>query len=538
MSVAFTLTGHIHNAATLLQELGLPSHAPVDALLRAGWETWSDGLLARLDGVFSLAVRERDRLVLYRDPSGLRGLYWWRDAAGAIVATARLAHESERAPRATLDRLALQEYLRFLEVAPSRTLLAGVSAVEPGQALAGPLEGALRPLACSPRPGETATGPFETAVDGLQDHLSQAVAAPLVPARRAAAFLSGGIDSTLLCALAARIRPDLTAVTVGFDDPALDEAGAAARVCAALGIAHEVLRFDRGQMLQAFDRLARLSDQPVADPAAMATVLAFEACRERFDVVLDGTGADEAVGLMPPRHVRLAVAHTSRVPRPVRRVLAQALNASAYLRGHTPLLDFDHPADTMARWNGFTPDEIAALGLGPADLRGTLFHRTFARHGRHDHFQRYSALLEAMTCERVQQALAITEAPVRFPFWTAGVNRFLRRLDRSHRWQPGRPKRILRGLLARLLEPSVWDAPKRGFTFPLRQFLVADDHALLRRHLSRAAWRRRGLLRPEYVDRLAERFVGGDARLTFRVWALVVLGAWLDAHAAQWDLRA
>ncbi|NWG75355.1 MAG: asparagine synthase [Rubrivivax sp.] len=371
---------------------------------------------------------------------------------------------------------------------------------------------------------------FDQALVSLEKLLQEAVVHSLANFNRSAAFLSGGIDSTLICALAATASPGLTAITVGFEDLSFDEAPAASRVADYLGVRHAALRFTRDDYLSAFARLARDMEQPMADPATMATLLAFEHCRKHLDVVLDGTGADEAVGAMPPRHVRLAVEYGSRVPAGLRRTLVRAMSRVPGLAGYTPILDFEHPAETLMRWKGFTRPEIEELCGEPVSLEGTTFYRTFARFPRHAHFERYTALLNAMPCDRLTQAMKLTGLRVRFPFCAPDVGGFLRQLPTEWRHLPGQPKRILRELLARYVPRELWDGPKRGFTFPLHDFLAGDGYALVHQHVLAGRWLGRGLMRPEVVRRYAQAYIGGDRRLMFRVWALVVLGAWLDAH--------
>jgi asparagine synthase (glutamine-hydrolysing) len=367
-------------------------------------------------------------------------------------------------------------------------------------------------------------------LDGL---LHRAVQTSLEGRSSPAVFLSGGIDSGLLAALGSRIRPDIVAVTVGFGDQGYDEAPLAARIASHLGIRHEVLKFSHGEYLSAFERLSRTLEQPMADPATPATVLAFDHCRERFDVVLDGTGADEALGAMPPRHVRLAVQYGSLVPRPTRAALVRAMRAIPGLADYTPLLDFEHPADTMMRWRGFTRPEIEELCGEPVSFEHTQYYRTFARFPRQAHFERYGALLDAMPSDRLSEAMRATGLRVRFPFFDRSANHFIRQLPGEFRFLPGQPKRILRALLARYVPRDIWDAPKHGFDFPLYQFLQAEDHALVHRYLLSGLWLDLGVLKADVVRRYAHRFIAGDQGMTFRVWALVVLGAWLERHPMQ-----
>ena len=523
--------GELHNRAELCRQLALPEATPLPRLLRAGWQHGAETWLPRLDGVFALALRDGNALVLYRDPSGLGPLYT-HTAHGGQIAFATHLDTLLRLPgvERRLARRSLHEYLRFLDISAPNTLYEGVVAVEPGQLLRWSAAGVETRSCPTPGNDEAPAASFAQAVEMLDAHLQRSVQARLADAGPAAAFLSGGVDSTLLCALAARCRPDTTAVTVGFEGAAYDETPVAQRIAAHLGLRHEVLRFGRRDYLSAFERLGRQLEQPMADPATPATLLAFEHCASRFDTVLDGTGADEAVGMMPPRHVRLAVAYASLLPHGLRCRLTGVLRAAPRLAGHAPLFDFEHPADTMIRWNGFTRREIEALCGEPVSFEHTRFYRTFSGHPRGAHFERYSALVSGMPSDRLSQAALVSGLSVRYPFCDPQTDRFLRQLRTEYRYLPGQPKRILRALLARYVPTPRWDGPKHGFNFPLSDFLAAQDYLVVRRYLDVERWRRLELLSPGKVQHYAQRFMAGDRSLMFRVWSLVILGAWMESH--------
>jgi asparagine synthase (glutamine-hydrolysing) len=520
------------NLADLSRALSLPATAQPAEVLLKGWHAWQAGLFGRLEGGLAIAIRDGETLHLYRDPSGLAALYWGPGGtAGKLYATSLGPLHRRAGPThaPSLDRAALHEYLRLLDLAPPRTILCGVQALAPGQWVR--VDGSRPPVAAAVHLDALARPRrFAAAVDELDRALSRSVRSAVAGHRRTGAFLSGGVDSGLICATAARVAPDLTALTVAFEGAAFDETPVATRVAGHLGIAHEVLRFSRDDYLLAFGRLARSMDQPMADPATMATLLAFEHCRERFDVVLDGTGADEAVGAMPPRHVRLAVGLGSLVPGGLRRRLVGAMSGISRLAGYTPILDFEHPAETLMRWKGFTRAEIEELCSEPVSLEHATFYRTFTRFPRRAHFERYTALLGVMPGDRLTQAMRLSGLHLRLPFSARDVDGFLRQLPTHWRHSPGQPKRILRELLARYVPRSIWDHAKHGFDFPLHDFLAGERFALVEQHVLEGRWLGRGLLRPEVVRRYAQAYIGGDRRLMFRVWALVVLGAWLDAH--------
>ncbi len=497
--------------------------------LAAAWRQWSTDTLSRLDGVFALVVSTDDRLCLYRDPSGLRNLYFC-SARPEQVAFATDMDSMPRLPGMDrkLARRSLHEYLRFLDVSAPHTFYESVRSVEPGVCISWSREDT--ELHARPRVEHDGLSParFADALDTLDDHLLHSVQKRIADSTHPAAFLSGGIDSSLICALATRQRRDVTAVTVGFEGGSFDEAPVAGHIAKHLGMAHRVLRFGRRDYLAALEKLSVGMDQPMADPATPATLLAFDYCSKSFDAVLDGTGADEAVGTMPARHVRLAVGYASALPAPARRVMLRVLGAVPRLSDYRSILDFDHPADTMIRWHGFTRSEIELLCGEPVSFADTQFYRTFARFRRSEHFERYSALLNAMPCDRLNQATLVSGLRVRYPFCDRKADAFIRQLPEDWRYRKGEPKRILRALLSRYVPQPIWDVPKHGFDFPLLEFLSGDDYALVRRYLLQGRWLDMGLLRPDGVRAYALRFIAGDERMKFRVWALVVLAAWLE----------
>lgn len=525
--------GALYNRRELLRQLDLPEETATEQLLLESLARWPSDWTDRLDGLYVLAywTGEGRDLTLRRDASGALGLFYTRTASGGLAFSSHLG-TLVRLPgiRRRVSRQGLHEYLRMLDIAPPNTIYEGVRAVPAGEGVA--LD-ARRPEVETVRPPRTfplIETPFDDAVTELEARLTASVGRRLDGTTRPAAFLSGGVDSSLICALAARQRPDLQALTVGFEGAGFDETPVAGTVAAHLGVRHQVLRFGREDFLGAVARAGRHAEQPMADPAEPATLLAFEQAQQSHDVVLDGTGADEAVGAMPPRHVRMAVAYMAYLPANLRRWLSAALPLLPGLAGYVPLLDFEHPAETMMRWHGFRRQEIEALCGEPVNLAHGRFYEVFARFPRNAHYARYSALMEALPCDRLSQAALATGLDVRFPFWDPEVEAWLRGQPLAHRWREGSPKHILRALLARHVPRMLWDLPKHSFDFPLLDFLSADNHQVVHRYLLHDRWTHWQVLAPERVAEYGHRFIAGERSLCFRVWALVVLSAWLEGH--------
>ncbi len=529
---SLAIQGELYNAANLRREVEAGEALDLGQVLLLAHARWGLDFIRHLEGQYVLTLHDGDRMRLYRDGSGAHQIYYCTPSPDRIAFATRL-DALFRLPgvKRRINRRALHEYLRLLEIAAPHTLYEGIRALAPGELLTWSASGieTTRPAAGHPTSSSNPT--YAEAEDALDARLRQSIAARLEDANRPAAFLSGGVDSSLLCALAAQVQPTLTAVTVGFDEPNLDETPVARAVAKHLGIRHEVLRFSQQDYVRAFEVFAREAEQPMADPALPPTLLAFEHCRAHYDLALDGSGADEAFGAMPPRHVRVGVEYAALLPAGLRQALAAALRRLPGLEGYAPIFAFAHPAELMLRWHGFTQREIEALCGEPVDFDHTLFYQTFARFPRHAHFERYSALMDAMTCDRLHHASDITGLKVRYPYWAPEVDGYVRALPMDYRYQPGEPKRLMRNLLARYVPREIWDTPKHGFDVPLQRFLAAEDFRLVRRYLLEADWRRWQTLAPEGVASYARRFMAGDGSLTFRVWALAVLAAWLEGHA-------
>lgn len=525
--------GEFYNLPELRRQLEADD-LPIPRLLALAHRRWGDDLPHHLNGLYALAVLEDDGIRLFRDASGARSLFYASPAPGRFAVATRL--ESLLRVPGMARRLApkgLYEYLRFLDIAAPNTLYQDVFALEAGQMLTWQPDRGISVDAVKPRAPDSLPAGFDTAVDTLEGLLRKGVARRLEDVTRPAAFLSGGVDSALLCAIGASEYPRLTAVTVAFPGERFDESPAAAAIARHLDLPHVVLRYERSDILNAFTSFQAGAEQPVGDPTAPATLLAFKDCQARFDAVLDGSGADESLGLMPPRHVRIATEYGALLPAWLRRAGKAALAGLPGLEGYAPILDFAHPAELMIRWHGFTQEEIAALAGGRVDLESTRFYKTYRGFPRQAHFERYTALLDVMPGDRLHDGARLSGLTLRFPYLDPEVDGFIRALPMAWRYQEHQPKRLLRALLSRHVPRQIWDTPKHGFDFPLLAFLRDDNHALVKRYLLKSIWRDQGVLSAAAVEDYAQRFMAGEERLKFRIWALAVLAAWLETHECQ-----
>jgi asparagine synthase (glutamine-hydrolysing) len=314
--------GELFNFQDLRAELQALAHpfrgySDTEVLLEA-WAEWGIDSLARFNGMFALAIwdRERRELVLCRDRYGVKPLYWTRRDDTLVFGSEVKALLSHPAMKAELDPQALAEYLTFQNVLSERTLFKGVSLLPAGTYLRISEDGDIS----GPRqwwdfafeePGvREDAGAYEEELARL---FTQAVRRQLVADVPVSSYLSGGVDSGSITAVAAREIPYLRTFTVGFDlrsasgmELAFDEREDAEHMSYLCGTEHYEMVLKAGDMERVMPRLVwHLEDLRVGQcyPNFYAAQLAGKFAR----VVLSGAGGDELFGGYPWRYYRAVV---------------------------------------------------------------------------------------------------------------------------------------------------------------------------------------------------------------------------------------
>jgi asparagine synthase (glutamine-hydrolysing) len=491
--------GEVFNFPDLKRDLEAAGHrfrtrSDTEAILR-GFVTWQDEVWARLEGMFTVALwdRESRTLRLARDPLGIKPLYYTAQAGG-------LAFGSELKALAPVPGLAftpraasIDAYFAFGHTLAPHSIYDEVMKVPPGSVLTFGPEGAPRitrfwRFEYRPAPAASEAEWVErfrtTFTATVQRHLLADV--PL------GAFLSGGVDSSAVVAAMSRAGGGpVRTFTIGFDDPRYDESGHAARVAEHLGCRHTRRSVELEDAASILPGLARCYDEPFADPSAIPTWYVSRLAREQVTVALSGDGGDELFAGYERHLNERMVERFARWPGPVRALtgLVRALPPLPserwnYLRQRLRKVQGDALLpDTFQRF--FSKYQIA-----PREVRARLYHADFAaRLERGDELARLAAehfpkpvsrdpvenLLYADTVVRlpddmltkVDRASMAHSLEVRVPFlahtfvdWAATVP-----VDLKLRGVTG--KHLVRRAIADWLPPGVLDRPKQGFAIPL-----------------------------------------------------------------------
>lgn len=295
--VAFQ-NGEIYNHAALRRELaqgGAEFRTASDTeVLAHGYDHWGmEGLLARLDGMYAIAILDRrnQRLHLARDRFGEKPLYY--SAAGG-----KFAYSSNTTALAWLpwvdhdiDAGSVDRYLALHYVPGRRTIFKGIHRVLPGERLTISLESL---LITHEQYYRTALGPIETVdTSTLVERIESAVTSRLVADVPIGVFLSGGIDSSIVAAVAAKHHPAIDTFSMGFKDARYDESAHAQVVARAIGSSHHHFTFDETAFHDLLPAVIDGLDEPLGDQALLPTYWLCREAKRHVTVVLSGEGADE-----------------------------------------------------------------------------------------------------------------------------------------------------------------------------------------------------------------------------------------------------
>ncbi|MDX9751751.1 MAG: asparagine synthase (glutamine-hydrolyzing), partial [Flavobacteriales bacterium] len=273
------------------------SRSDTEVVLRL-YTVMGEAFLHELNGFFALAIHdaETDTLLVARDRFGIKPLVWCRHDGAFHFASELRALRALGAP-AEVDPGSLAQYLTYHYIAGPHTMLAGTHKLEPGHLLRVDAHGvAVEPWydlvrAARPVPAHT------DAKKELHHVLDDAVRDQLLADVPVGCFLSGGLDSSIISALAARHHRDLHTFSIGFaDDPYYDESRHARAVAAHIGSTHHAFMLGTDDLAEAYPRFLAALDEPFADSSALAAFVLAGRTRRQVTVALSGDGADELFG--------------------------------------------------------------------------------------------------------------------------------------------------------------------------------------------------------------------------------------------------
>lgn len=544
--------GAIYNFRTLRAELERSGHrfqtdCDTEVLL-AAYAQWGDGCLNRFRGMFAFAVWDsrEETLFLARDPFGIKPLYYAKSGSSLVFASELRALLASGRCSSAVDRSAVSESLAYLAAPAPRTFFREAQSLRPGESAlwrSGQLltrsYWTFRDIApsairvCATREHFTAE---------LRERLEDTIKAHTLADVPVGAFLSGGLDSSVVVGLMSRQQQTpLKTFSIGFAEAGYSEADEAAAAAAHFGTQHQTFVLTGEQVARDIERIIDGFDQPTGD--AINTYYASQCARAGgVTVALSGLGGDELFGGYPwftatPRMARLL---------PLWRVLPKPLQSAVVRRLRRGDARQEKLSDLLAHATNF--HELAALqrrNFAEPARRALLRQPT--QFEPHQELSRLSleligadafASISAWELRTYMADVLLRDSDVvsmrhslelRVPFVDRTLIEWVWRQPGRFKQTPGRPKGALADAVRDLLPPGVATRRKRGFTLPFALWMRGPLRPFLEDTFSSASVERSGFFTTAAVQSRWQNFLRqNDPREWSRVWSLAVLIAFLN----------
>jgi asparagine synthase (glutamine-hydrolysing) len=576
--------GEVYNFPELraeLEPLGhrFRGHSDTEVMLAAVTEWGVEAAVRRFAGMFAFALwdRQEQRLWLGRDRFGKKPMYYGWCGRTFVFGSELKALRVHPDFNAEVDRSAVALFLQFGYVPSPHSIYRGIAKLPAGSLLAIPLGATTAP---TPKPYWTAydaalaaeANPFrgsdQDAVEQLDQLLRDSVRMRMISDVPLGAFLSGGIDSSVVVALmCAQSSGPVKTFSIGFSEAEFNEAHYAMRVAKHLGTDHTELYVSPQHTLDVVPKLPEMYDEPFADPSQIPTFLVSELARRDVTVALSGDGGDEifggynryfwaerlwrTFGWMPGPVRRSARAlMTGRARNGVAAMISavqavapkrfQVRNPGDKLQKLGEMLGIDSAEDLYARLVYHWKDAFAIV-RGAEPQRSVL--------DEHDQLSRIGSFVQRMMyldtvtylpddiLVKVDRATMAVSLEGRAPLLDSRVYEFAWRLPLHMKIRDGRGKWVLRQVLRRYVPDALFERPKMGFGVPLASWLRGPLRDWAESLLDAGRLEREGFLDPGPVRAKWDQHLRGEHDWQYYLWDVLMFQAWLEHAAGQRSAR-
>lgn len=553
-TVWIVLNGEIYNFRQLREQLEAAGHrfqtqSDTEVIVHL-YEDEGPEMLSRLDGMFAFALWDtrKRQLLLARDRLGQKPLVY-RHEPGRLLFASELKSilQAPGVPR-EIDPQALDDYLTYQYVPHPRTIFRGIAKLPPGHRAVwrdGQLD--VRPY-WQPDFNAEEDRPAEEYARELRDLLTSSVEMRLQSEVPLGAFLSGGVDSTIIVGLMSQLmREPVRTFSIGFPVSEFDETGYARMAAQRFGTIHEEFQV-RPDAMEILPRLVWHYDEPFADSSALPTWYVSKLTRRQVTVALTGDGGDELFAGYP-RYLAVWLAEGfDRLPAVVRRIIAgdywqhlpSGTRQKSVVRRFKRFAEMlrQPPARRYLEW-------IAIFG---EVRRAALYSEEFLAQlpdadpiefltdalGRCNHRDSVTAfsladLVTYLPCDlmtKVDIASMAHGLECRQPFLDHRVVELAARMPIGLKFRRDHGKRILKETFRDLLPPAIQRRAKMGFGVPLDHWFRHELKNFTQEILLDARATGRGYFRPEAVQQLFDEHQQGRFNHGYRLWALLVLELW------------
>ena len=555
------LNGEIYNFAELKEALEKKGHRfqtrSDTEVIAHGYEEYGERCFERFNGMFAVAIWDgkRKRLLLARDRFGKKPLYYsllngkilFASELKAIMAYPHFPRE--------VDPLSLMKYLFFEFIPSPHTIFRNARKLSAASML---IWNGARPEIkeywtpfSQAGAGERSLSE-EEATDRFMDLLKKSVKRRLISDVPLGVFLSGGIDSSTVTALAQReVAGKVKTFSIRFQDPSFDESRYAARVSRHLKTDHHEKEITPEDLLEIVPKLPVILDEPMADASIIPTYLLSQFTREQVTVALGGDGCDELLAGYPTYLAHKMALHYERFLMPLHPLLTRLGNL---LPVSDDNISFDFKVKKFLSGIGY-PDTIRNyVWLGSfsfPDLEETLSSAIRPQFDRNrlieeiSFYEKGVPLQDRMTLlqyldlklyfqesilVKVDRASMASSLEVRAPFLDHELVEFVMGLPSNLKLKGFTSKYLLKKAVRNILPAEIVHRKKKGFGVPIAKWIKGPLKELFMEMLSNERIRREGFLNPQYVEKLLQDHLKNRRDNRKQLWTLLVWELWLDRY--------
>ena len=559
-SVWAVQNGELYNYQELMEDLRKKGHKFAS---RSDTEVYAhlyedEGLnfVDKLRGMYSIGLwdEKRNRLVLVRDRLGIKPLYYTQNK-GQLIFASELKAILQTGVKRELDRQAFHDYLSVNYVPGAQSIFKGIKKLQPGHLLVWE-KGRVRVRRYwKPNRGRQLEVRSKNLEEKLLSLLEEAVKYHLVSDVPVGAFLSGGIDSSVVVALASKLYPKtLRTFSVGFEQSSYDELKYAKKIAKTFGTKHEEIRL-KLKPQELTEKIGAYFDEPFADSSAVAVYAISEvAHRHKMKVILTGDGGDEVFGGYVTYQADQLLRLYNRLPRLVReKVIARIVKrlpashgkmtlefkAKRFVRG--ALTD---PLKAHFLWKViFTDEQIKRLLKSKSDGQLTvrlwqdIYPSTSSGQARdiiNDlmFVDMQTSLVDDMLTKVDRMSMA-HGLEVRVPLLDHKLVEFMAKLPSKHKIRRLTLKYFLKQALRGLLPSEILNRPKAGFHVPVAHWIKDELKDLIGDYLSPASLKKQGYFDPKFVQQLISDHNTLKADHSREIWGLLMFSIWENKYLGK-----
>lgn len=538
--------GEIYNNAELCEQLkeeGYAFSSESDTeVIAALFSKYKEEAFQYLRGMFSVLIWDKEDETFYgaRDPFGIKPLFFYETEEITVFASEKKSI-TPMMEKEEVDHDAFQHYLSFQYVPEPMTMTAGIQMVEPGHYFIKKPDGPITFYRYWHATFHSVLMDKQNWITRIQDALYESVDMHMRSNVPVGSFLSGGIDSTIIVAMAKEINPDIKTFSVGFEREGFSEVDVAKETAAKLDVENIAYTITAEEYVQKLPKIMWHMDDPLADPACVPLYFVAREAQKHVKVVLSGEGSDELFGGYNIYREPESLKMFDNVPSPaknllsrVAEVLPEGVKGKSFLqRGTTPLRE-----RYIGNAKMFEDDEKRAImkcfneNIVYQDITGKLFD--YAADYPLVNQMQYVDIHTWMRGDILLKADKMTMAnsvELRVPFLDKELFRIASELPVDMKIANGTTKNILREAVRGIIPDHVLDRKKLGFPVPIRHWLKNELNGWAKQLIQESETDH--LLHKDYILRLLDAHCQGKGDYSRKIWTVLIFMLWHQIHVEK-----